>query len=359
MAVSTGSDPTRVIDLSVPGDRESLVADWLRLAADVPETSYFQSPDWALSWMNNFGAGRPARVACWYDDGRLVGLVALYQHSERFHSRVPLMLSSWTLLGSGYSNADHLGVIATDAVFPDVVAWLQRTFSTRTLLLPGLPASRIERYATLGQRVDIAQTRCPSISLQPSPPIPAKFSKKLTYYLRRLNKEGVEFSWAGPGDVDATLLKSLADLHEDRWEMKSGSRPPHLRNRLNFFSELAQLGNRDRGPCCVVAKAAHQTVGVLLGFVFNGSFAYFQTGWDPAFSPLSLGTVLVDRAISESAERGLITFDFLRGAEDYKYRFGAEDALEHTLLFPRGPQGALLKWKYTKGRTVARRLHRS
>ena len=63
MAVATGSDPTRVIDLSVPGDRESLVADWLRLAADVPETSYFQSPDWALSWMNNFGAGRPTRRA--------------------------------------------------------------------------------------------------------------------------------------------------------------------------------------------------------------------------------------------------------------------------------------------------------
>lgn len=357
--MSTPRDPTQVIDLSVAGDRATLVADWLLLAADVPTTSYFQTPDWALTWRNNFGGDHPARVACWYDGNRLVGLVAFYQHSERLHSRLPLTVSSWTFLGSGYSNADHLGIVATDEVFPDVAAWLQRTFSTRTLLLASLPKSQIHRYAALGQGVDIAESHCPSITLKPSPPIPAKFAKKLTYYLRRLNKEGIEFSWVGPGDVTRELLESLADLHEDRWEMKSGTRPPHLRNRLRFFSELTHVGDRNRGPCCVAAKAGQRTVGVLLGFVFNGTFAYFQTGWDPAFAPLSLGSVLVERAISESAQRGLTTFDFLRGAEDYKYRFGAEDAVEHTLLFPRGPQGALMKWKYTKGRTVARRLDRA
>ena len=91
-----------MIDLSVAGDLDTLIADWLRLAAVVATTSYFQSPDWALTWRNNFGAGRPARVACWYDGNRLVGLVALYQHSERLHSRLPLTLSAQDAPEPGY-----------------------------------------------------------------------------------------------------------------------------------------------------------------------------------------------------------------------------------------------------------------
>jgi CelD/BcsL family acetyltransferase involved in cellulose biosynthesis len=356
--VLTQRDPTRVIDLRVPANRDTLVADWRQLVVDVPEASYFQTPDWALSWMNNFGADRPARIACWYDGDRLLGLVALHRHSERLHSRLPVVLSAWSLLGSGYSSADHLGVVATDSVFPDVVAWLRRTFSSQTLLMSGLPESQLHRYSALGEGAVIAETQCPRIALQPSPPIPPKFAKKLAYYLRRLNKEGVEFSWMGPGEIDAVLLESLADLHEDRWEMKSGDRPPHLRNRLQFFADLVRLGDDDRGPRCIVAKVDRKIVGVLLGFVSNGTFAYFQTGWDPAFAPLSLGTVLVERAISESAQRGLSTFDFLRGTEQYKYRFGAEDAVDRTLLFPHGAHGYLMKWKYTKGRSVARRLER-
>ena len=82
-----------MIDLSVAGHRDTLVADWLRLAADVATTSYFQTPDWALTWRNNFGGDRPARVACWYDGDRLLGLVALSRHSERLPSGLPLTLS--------------------------------------------------------------------------------------------------------------------------------------------------------------------------------------------------------------------------------------------------------------------------
>ena len=64
---------------------------------------------------------------------------------------------------------------------------------------------------------------------------------------------------------------------------------------------------------------------------------------------------------------GIMTQNFERVAlhpEDRRYEAAlpaqvrAEEALEHTLLFPSGPQGALLKWKYTSGRTVARRLQR-
>ena len=66
------------------------------------------------------------------------------------------------------------------------------------------------------------------------------------------------------------------------------------------------------------------------------------TGWDVAYAPHSIGSVLIARAIGEARAHGARTFDFLRGAEPYKYRFGASDAFDETYLVPRSLTGRLL-----------------
>ena len=42
---------------------------------------------------------------------------------------------------------------------------------------------------------------------------------------------------------------------------------------------------------------------------------------------MSIGTVILAHAIDEAVREGCITFDFLRGAEDYKYAWGAQDRI--------------------------------
>ena len=50
------------------------------------------------------------------------------------------------------------------------------------------------------------------------------------------------------------------------------------------------------------------------------------SGLDPAaFSALSPGVVLTAAAIERAIALGRSEFDFLRGNEEYKYRFGAVD----------------------------------
>ena len=78
----------------------------------------------------------------------------------------------------------------------------------------------------------------------------------------------------------------------------------------------------------------------------DGGFAYYQIGWEPDWAPLRLGTVVISEAVRACAEQGLHTFDFLRGTEPYKYRFGAVDHYDDTRLLPRGPSGALLALKH-------------
>ena len=55
-----------------------------------------------------------------------------------------------------------------------------------------------------------------------------------------------------------------------------------------------------------------------------------------------MGSMLVLHALERAADEGTRAFDFLRGSEPYKYRFGARDRSDRTWLVPRGPAGALL-----------------
>jgi CelD/BcsL family acetyltransferase involved in cellulose biosynthesis len=91
-----------------------------------------------------------------------------------------------------------------------------------------------------------------------------------------------------------------------------------------------------------VARRGEQVVGVLYGFWWRDTFAAYQQGWDRAYSADALGNVMILHALERVAEQGATTFDFLRGTEPYKYRFGARDELDRTWLVPRGPAGALL-----------------
>jgi CelD/BcsL family acetyltransferase involved in cellulose biosynthesis len=81
---------------------------------------------------------------------------------------------------------------------------------------------------------------------------------------------------------------------------------------------------------------------VLYGFWWRDTFAAYQSGWDRRYARHGLGNLLVLHALEFAAGHGARTFDFLRGTEPYKYRFGARDEWDRTWLVPRGPAGALL-----------------
>ena len=61
-----------------------------------------------------------------------------------------------------------------------------------------------------------------------------------------------------------------------------------------------------------------------------------SSGLDPAaFAALSPGVVLTAAAIERAIDLGRAEFDFLRGDEEYKYRFGAIDHSIYRLTLQR------------------------
>src|SRR5262249_20263444 len=66
-------------------------------------------------------------------------------------------------------------------------------------------------------------------------------------------------------------------------------------------------------------------VSIVCIFCAHRRAHYYLGGFDNALARYSPGDVLIHFAIQHAIEENVTEFDFLRCAEKYKYRWGAED----------------------------------
>jgi CelD/BcsL family acetyltransferase involved in cellulose biosynthesis len=328
--------------------------DWLELADRLEGTSYFQTPDWVLAWWETLAQRPPTRVAAWRaPSGTLEGVVALSRDRERLHRRLPVAVPVFVNAGSGVGAADHCGWMVPAERAAEVDAWITETIGGSALLVRGADADWSARPLPFGARV-VDVSACPRVELPladrgagPSP----SFVRQLRRFTRRLEREDVRFEWVAPGHVDERLLATLFELHAHSRARRGGS--DFGIEHLAFHRRLVEQSGPGRGPAAVVARHGEAIAGVLYGFWWKDTFAGYQSGWDPRFARHSIGSVLVLHALERAADEGARTFDFLRGSEPYKYRFGARDRWDRTWLVPRGTAGALVAARHR----VRDRLH--
>jgi CelD/BcsL family acetyltransferase involved in cellulose biosynthesis len=333
--------------LSRPEQLADLVDDWRQLAAS-GDTSYFVSPDWVLGWWESLGRGLPAEVAVWRrGSGELQAVVPLARIRQRLHPAAPLAVPTRVNLGSGPGAADHCGWAVLPEAREEVAAWIAAQAARGSLVLNDLDPAMGVPFVPDGA-VRVATSACPRLAI-PADGEPAglstKFRKQLRAYGRKLEREGVRFRLVGGADMTEELLETVYRLHERRWSLVGGP-SSFNRDRAELHRRLIARGGLGRGPAVVLAERDGTPVGVLYGFLWRDVFAYYQTGWEPEWAAASLGTVLVSEAIRLAGAAGARVFDFLRGAEDYKYRFGASDRVDETWLVPRGAGGRLLILRY-------------
>ena len=336
------------VDLEDPSQVDHVSDAWLDLASRLPSSSYFQTPDWVLGWWEKLTHRPPTSLAFWSDpSGRLSTIVPITREHQSLFRGFPIGSTAYVNAGSGAGAGDHCGWLVSPGQEQDVREWLLDSFARKTLLLRSLPEG-LEGSVLPAAAKTIDRYVCPRMTIPSAPEVigrSANFRHQLRAYRRRLEREGVVLDWVGPGRLVDSCLTALFELHRER-SQKRATPTEFGADQIDFHRYLMERGDRARGPAAVVARHGSRTIGVLYGFRWRDVFYAYQAGWDPSWERFSLGTVLLHEAIVAARSDGARVFDFLRGAEPYKYRFGAADVVDGTWILPRGPGGWALERKY-------------
>lgn len=183
--------------------------------------------------------------------------------------------------------------------------------------------------------------------------------EQIKRYPKRLEKQfRVEYELAEtPQQVDVAL-EDLFRLHGKRWRQRGQTGVLALPSRRKFHKLVCE-GFLKRGWLRLwTLRLDGQAACVLLNYTHNGTYSFFIGGFEPELMRWSVGTCLFAKVFERAMEEGAHTFDFLRGEEEYKYRYGAVNQHYVNLSwFAFSPRGRLLQGRVGLEAEFMRRLH--
>ncbi|PSC05043.1 glycosyl transferase family 1 [Alsobacter soli] len=288
----------------------------------------FQAPEWLLPWWDVFHPGALAAFAVW-NGPALVGLGPLYVEDGPHGRR---------LLPVGISLSDHVDVLLDPSCAQAAAGAMAEAVARLGLplqfvdLAPGTSGWRLPLPAGWFEQRGEGEP-CPVLALSPGPEdggglpvcIPAARRRKVRMARHRAERRGeVHVERCGP-EQSHTFLCLLSRLHGARWRDR-GEAGVLDDDRVQQFHRAAASGLLGAG----LAEALVLRIGGVVAGCYYGlkdasrSYAYIG-GFDPEFARESPGAILLGQAIGDAARRGSVEFSFLRGAEAYKYEWGAQD----------------------------------
>lgn len=317
--------------LAGPEAFSQLANEWDNLAAQGITNTPFQTAAYQESWWRHLHPADSSlhTITVRQDDNELIALACLYLHDGGLHFNGCVEETDYLDLIVSAQHAEAGWTAVLDAICqPDFPTW-------HTAALCNIPADSHSRLilAQLASKHNLAYQEevaevCPIIPLPDSfeaylNQIDSKQRREIKRKLRRANGAEAKLIIIEPEDDLEQAVNDFLDLlQKSTFEKKEWLNE----GRRAVFHETAQAA-RDAGTLQLLfVEVEGVRAATLFNFDYNGRIWVYNSGLDPAaFGALSLGVVLTAKAIEWAAENGRSTFDFLRGDEEYKYRFGAKD----------------------------------
>lgn len=302
-----------------PEELEALAPTWLTLCKKTNATP-FQTPMWLLPWWRNFGSNDLSVIVS--RDGDAIDAIAPLYILRGDESDESLGL----FLGTGIS--DYLDVIGDASLVIDEMSKLNCQLWDLQQLQPSSSMLNVALPDGFSENVE-DQEACPVLPLGTAFESlgSTHFQKKLRYYRRQLERTGEVRIETPTAETLDELLTALFDLHAARWKRRD--LPGVLADDASQqFHRDAARRMLDAGLLRMYATRIDDRIAaVFYGFALNGIVYYYLSGYDPDLEKLSIGTLLVAHAVEQAVRDGATSFDFLRGAEEYKYAWGARDRM--------------------------------
>jgi CelD/BcsL family acetyltransferase involved in cellulose biosynthesis len=293
---------------------------WDRVACELSHP--FALPDWLEAWWEAFGRGRELRlyVCSRREGGEPVAFVPLLRGDDgvvRF-------------VGDGLS--DELGPVCPRGSRHDAKASLAAALALE--LRPG------ERFVGTSLPLRNAWTRYPGCATRRIEACPFVDVATTTWHdyltgpeARRRRRAVARFErQAGEGEVTIeevaaardvdSALSALFELHAARWGERSTVFAP---SRRSFFVD-ASRGLFVRGALRLrLASVAGTQAGAMYCLRWAGGEWFYQSGWDPRFGRVGIGSALFAHSIRRAFGERLAAYRFLRGNEPYKWQWATAD----------------------------------
>lgn len=311
---------------------------WDDLAHAGMTATPFQFLPYQRAWWTHLGPGELYTIAVHNQTGELIALAPLYNLDGVLYFNGCTQETDYLDLIVRPEHAEDAWSAVIDCLCTDVTGWqaidlcnIPANSPSRTIL-PRLAASRGFSFAESIHEV------CPIISLPNSfeaylEQLDKKQRHELRRKLRRAEGADAKLVIVSQGDDIEQVVNEFLELLQ-----KS---TPEKRDWLNegrraVFHETAAAAQADGTLQLMFMEVEGQKAAALFNFEYAGRVWVYNSGLDPAsFGHLSLGVVLTARAIETAIAHGNQTFDFLRGDEEYKYRFGAQNTTVHRVQMSR------------------------
>lgn len=312
---------------------ETLAQEWDALLERAVKPPFFMRYIYQDTWWQYLGNDDLCLIAIRTDAGQLVGLAPLYGSVDGTEQRTLSFVGCVDV-------SDYLDLLVdrdyVEPVYQSLLDCLARDEANwDKLYLCSLPCDSIthtelaEAMRRRGWRVEIKQQDiCPVITLPGSwDDYLAGIDKKQRHEIRRKIRKierDTESRWYVI-DSDEGLMEAMEDfitLHQKSTADKEGFWSEAL---IDFFKALAiRLVQAGWFKLYFIELNGIQAAAMLC-FDYQNEFLLYNSGYDPEqFAHLSPGNVLTSYTIQDAIRLGRKRYDFLRGDEIYKFRFGAE-----------------------------------
>ena len=311
----------------------SLLREWNPLLLRSAANTIFLTWEWQKAWWDCFGQELDLWLLELRDGNDLVGLAPLYT------LEAPSGLRNLQLVG-GVEVSDYLDLIVATESEETVYETFWQILADECALewdvldLHNVPASSssLQRLTALAEGsgafelTDTVEEVCPVIHLpttwdQYLSSLNRKQRHEIRRKLRKANREA-EVHWYYADDSSSldTEVEDFISLHRKSAMEKEAFMDERMQD---FFQHVARAAF-ERGWLRLAFLVLNGVkAATMFCFEYDGGFLVYNSGYDPEmYRSLSSGIVLLAYCVRDAIDRGLGVFDFLRGEEEYKYRFG-------------------------------------
>ena len=312
-----------------PDAFDSLADDWLAFMPQAVHAPIFMIPDYQKIWWEHLGQG-DLRLITVHDEASdaLLGIAPLFVNQGQLSFVGCVDVSDYLDFLIDRERCPEVYANLTDYLATELDAdWQSAYFCSLPRYSP-TPRIMVEQAQKNGWQAEAGEEEvCPVITLAESwDDYLAGINKKQRHEIRRKLRraEGsAETRWYvidNAADLTEEVLDIFIDLHQkstpDKEDFWDEAKETFFRSLTKRIAELGYLK-------LYFVEIDGQIASTLLCFDYNNEILVYNSGYDPSkFGHLSPGNIIVSYSIQHAIELGRSRYDFLRGDEVYKFRFG-------------------------------------